>query len=168
MGYNLVPEPPARTRGFIVLCSCFYNSIDERIQSEYTNPRCRLGELFVRMIDEEIHIGLPSGGQNDLASDPIAQFQNGLAEVGGGGDEAGGEGDESSLILNLFRQFLLVGLNVRDKHSNITEGDVAEMYISRLNIFINCLFQIQLLANILLSATACGVLSFIVSFPSLI
>ena len=50
----------------------------------------------VRVVDEEIHIGLLARGQIVQATDPIAQVKNRLAQVGTG--EAGAAGDEEEGI----------------------------------------------------------------------
>jgi len=54
-------------------------------------------ELFVRMIDEDIHISLLDGRQIVQAANLIAQVKNRLAKVGT--DEAGSTGDEEEGIL---------------------------------------------------------------------
>lgn len=68
----------------------------------YPNPQILDAALYgptVRVVDEEIHIGLLACGQIVQAAAPIAQVKNGLAQVGAG--EAGGEGGEEE---GIFRE----------------------------------------------------------------
>lgn len=104
MGYNLVPGAPARTRPFIVLCPYFKIQLTREFYPSTQTPNVTFIELFGRMIDEYILIGLLDGRQPVQAANLIAQVQNGLAKVGT--DEAGGDGDQEEGIgreLGVFR-----------------------------------------------------------------
>lgn len=68
----------------------------------YPSPQILDAALYgptVRVVDEEIHIGLLAHGQIIQATDPIAQVKNRLAQVGA--DEAGAAGDEEE---GIFRE----------------------------------------------------------------
>lgn len=68
----------------------------------YPSPQILDAALYgptVRVVDEEIHIGLLARGQIVQATDPIAQVKNRLAQVRAG--ESGGEGGEEE---GIFRE----------------------------------------------------------------
>ena len=68
----------------------------------YPSPQILDAALYgptVRVVDEEVHIGLLAHGQIVQATDPIAQVKNRLAKVGT--DEAGAAGDEEE---GIFRE----------------------------------------------------------------